>query len=90
MDIEAIYENIERRNIENTTGPQTQSHGQDEGKGLKHRGSRCLVLIAVSLGLICVLLLIFIILQHITITAERDLINLKLESDKLNIDASER
>ncbi|XP_073698371.1 CD209 antigen-like protein C [Garra rufa] len=29
---------------------------------------------AVSLGLICVLLLVFIILQHITITAERDLI----------------
>ncbi|XP_050965409.1 CD209 antigen-like protein E isoform X3 [Labeo rohita] len=27
-----------------------------------------------SLGLICVLLLVFIILQHITITAERDLI----------------
>ncbi|KAL0202497.1 hypothetical protein M9458_000515, partial [Cirrhinus mrigala] len=26
-----------------------------------------------SLGLICVLLLVFIILQHITITAERDL-----------------
>ncbi|KAL1281228.1 hypothetical protein QQF64_000031 [Cirrhinus molitorella] len=38
------------------------------------RGSRCLVLITVSLGLICVLLLVFIILQHITITAERDLI----------------
>ncbi|KAL1281247.1 hypothetical protein QQF64_000050 [Cirrhinus molitorella] len=37
-------------------------------------GSRCLVLIAVSLGLISVLLLVFIILQHITITAERDLI----------------
>ncbi|KAL1281249.1 hypothetical protein QQF64_000052 [Cirrhinus molitorella] len=37
-------------------------------------GSRCLVLIAVSLGLICVLLLVFIKLQHITITAERDLI----------------
>ncbi|KAL0202486.1 hypothetical protein M9458_000504, partial [Cirrhinus mrigala] len=34
---------------------------------------RCLVLITVSLGLICVLLLVFIILQHITITAERDL-----------------
>ncbi|KAL1281238.1 hypothetical protein QQF64_000041, partial [Cirrhinus molitorella] len=37
-------------------------------------GSKCLVLIAVSLALICVLLLVFIILQHITITAERDLI----------------
>uniref|UniRef100_A0A672QEI9 Si:ch73-343l4.8 n=1 Tax=Sinocyclocheilus grahami TaxID=75366 RepID=A0A672QEI9_SINGR len=37
-------------------------------------GSRCLVWITVGLGLICVLLLVFIILQHITITAERDLI----------------
>uniref|UniRef100_A0A8C1Y980 C-type lectin domain-containing protein n=1 Tax=Cyprinus carpio TaxID=7962 RepID=A0A8C1Y980_CYPCA len=48
MDLEAIYENVER--------------------------SRCLVLITVGLGLICVLLLVFIILQHNTITAERDLI----------------
>ncbi|KAL1281232.1 hypothetical protein QQF64_000035, partial [Cirrhinus molitorella] len=74
MGLEAIYENIECRDIENTTGPQTLSHNQDEGKDLKRRGSRCLVLIALSLGLICVLLLVFIILQHITITAERDLI----------------
>ncbi|XP_016361974.1 CD209 antigen-like [Sinocyclocheilus anshuiensis] len=74
MDLEAIYENVERRDTENTTGPQTQSHSQDEGKDLKRRGSRCLVLITVGLGLICVLLLVFIILQHITITAERDLI----------------
>ncbi|KAL0202509.1 hypothetical protein M9458_000527, partial [Cirrhinus mrigala] len=35
-------------------------------------GSR-LALMTVSLGLICVLLLVFIILQHNTITAERDL-----------------
>ncbi len=33
-----------------------------------------MVLISVGLGIICVLLLVFIILQHITITAERDLI----------------
>ncbi len=32
------------------------------------------MLISVGLGIICVLLLVFIILQHITITAERDLI----------------
>ncbi|XP_042573192.1 CD209 antigen-like protein E [Cyprinus carpio] len=74
MDLEAIYENVERRDIQKTTGPQTQSQSQDEGKDLKHRGSRCLVLITVGLGLICVLLLVFIILQHNTITAERDLI----------------
>ncbi|XP_042620388.1 C-type lectin domain family 4 member M-like isoform X1 [Cyprinus carpio] len=74
MDLETIYENVKRRDIESTTGPQTQSHGQYEGKDLKRRGSRCLVLITVGLGLICVLLLVFIILLHITITAERDLI----------------
>ncbi|XP_050961374.1 uncharacterized protein LOC127162621 [Labeo rohita] len=74
MDIESIYANVECRAVKNTTGPQTQGHSQDEGKDLKHKGSRCLVLITVSLGLICVLLLVFIILQHITITAERDLI----------------
>ncbi|XP_050965386.1 CD209 antigen-like protein C isoform X2 [Labeo rohita] len=73
MDLNRIYENVEPRDIRNKTGPQTQSHGQDEEKDLKRRGSRCLVLITVSLGLICVLLLVFIILQHITITAERDL-----------------
>ncbi len=33
-----------------------------------------MVLISVGLGIICVLLLVFIILQYITITAERDLI----------------
>ncbi|XP_058639680.1 CD209 antigen-like protein E isoform X2 [Onychostoma macrolepis] len=62
------------RNIYNRSGPRTQSRCQDEGKARKQRGSRCLVLITVGLGLICVLLLVFIILQHITITAERDLI----------------
>uniref|UniRef100_A0A8C2PSX8 Si:ch73-343l4.8 n=1 Tax=Cyprinus carpio TaxID=7962 RepID=A0A8C2PSX8_CYPCA len=46
MDLEAIYANVDCRGIESTTGPQTQSHG-----------SRCLVLITVGLGLICVLLL---------------------------------
>ncbi|XP_050957983.1 CD209 antigen-like protein C [Labeo rohita] len=74
MEVESIYENVECRDIENTTGPQTQTYGQDEGKDRKHRGSRCLVLITVCLGLICVLLLVFIILQNITITAERGLI----------------
>ncbi|XP_050961525.1 C-type lectin domain family 12 member B-like [Labeo rohita] len=78
MDIEGIYVNTECREIENTTGPQTQSHGQDEGKDLKRRlvdGSRCLVLITVSLGLICVLLLVFIILQHITVEEFNQTIN---------------
>ncbi len=35
MDLEDIYENVERRDIQNTTGCKTQSHGQDEGKDLK-------------------------------------------------------
>uniref|UniRef100_A0A8C1B421 Si:ch73-343l4.8 n=1 Tax=Cyprinus carpio carpio TaxID=630221 RepID=A0A8C1B421_CYPCA len=74
MDLEAIYANVDCRGNESTTGSQIQGHGQDEGKDLKQRGSRCLVLITVGLGLICVLLLVFIILLHITITAERDLI----------------
>uniref|UniRef100_A0A672QEP7 Si:ch73-343l4.8 n=1 Tax=Sinocyclocheilus grahami TaxID=75366 RepID=A0A672QEP7_SINGR len=59
------------RNINNRSGPRTQSHCQDEGKARKQKkqkGSRCLVWITVGLGLICVLLLVFIILQHITIT----------------------
>ncbi|XP_026080669.1 CD209 antigen-like protein C [Carassius auratus] len=62
------------RNVTNRSSPRTQIHCQDEGKSRKQRGSRCLVLITVSLALICVLLLVFIILQQTTITAERDLI----------------
>ncbi|RXN37169.1 CD209 antigen-like protein [Labeo rohita] len=74
MGLEDIYENAKRKDIQNKTGPQTQSHAQDEDKDQKRSGSRCLVLMTVSLWLICVLLLVFIILQNITITAERDLI----------------
>uniref|UniRef100_A0A8C1VVN4 C-type lectin domain-containing protein n=1 Tax=Cyprinus carpio TaxID=7962 RepID=A0A8C1VVN4_CYPCA len=49
-------------------------------------GSRCLVLITVSLALICVLLLVFIILQHNTITAERDLIKSYKNTKKLELE----
>ncbi|XDV16010.1 hypothetical protein PO909_015905 [Leuciscus waleckii] len=73
MELEDIYENVENDDIKDTTGPQTQNHSQDGGKDGKCRGRRCLVLMTVCLGLICVLLLVFITLQHITITAERDL-----------------
>ncbi|KAK7161102.1 hypothetical protein R3I94_003933 [Phoxinus phoxinus] len=72
MDAEDIYQNVERRDIKKATGPPTQSNGQDKGKDEKRRGSRCLVLMTVCLGLICVLLLVFITL-YITTTAERDL-----------------
>ncbi|XP_016115513.1 CD209 antigen-like protein 2 [Sinocyclocheilus grahami] len=74
MEIEAVYENVEHKDINHTFGPQTQNHKPAEGKAKKCRGSRCLVLITVGLGLICVLLLVFIILLYFTITAERDLI----------------
>ncbi|XP_052459458.1 CD209 antigen-like protein A isoform X1 [Carassius gibelio] len=74
MNLEDIYANVEHRDIGSTTGAQTLSHGRDERKDLKHRGSRCLVLISVGLGVICVLLLVSIILLYITITAERDMI----------------
>ncbi|XP_051751617.1 CD209 antigen-like protein E isoform X2 [Ctenopharyngodon idella] len=68
MELDTIYQNVGRRNIEDTCGPQTLNHGQDEGKDEKHRGSRCLVLMTVCLGLICILLLVIII----SITAERE------------------
>ncbi|XP_039503057.1 uncharacterized protein LOC120459701 isoform X2 [Pimephales promelas] len=61
-----------------TTGS-TERLLQDEGKVRKCRGSRCLVLMTVCLGLICVLLLVFITLQHIIITAERDLLKNTVE-----------
>ncbi|XP_077057454.1 uncharacterized protein LOC143710386 isoform X2 [Siphateles boraxobius] len=73
MELEDIYEHVENHDIKDTTGPRTQNHSQDEGKDGKCRGSRCLVLLTVCLGLICVLLLVFITL-YITITAERDLL----------------
>ncbi|XP_067261363.1 CD209 antigen-like protein E [Chanodichthys erythropterus] len=68
MESDSIYQNFECRNIKNTSGPQTLNHRQDEGKDEKGRGSRCLVLMTVCLGLICVLLLVIIIF----ITAERE------------------
>ncbi|XP_050965473.1 C-type lectin domain family 4 member E isoform X2 [Labeo rohita] len=73
MGIEDIYQNVEHKDNKNTFELQTQNNRQAEGQAQKCRGSRCLVLITVSLGLICVLLLVFIILQHFTITAERDM-----------------
>ncbi|XP_039541294.1 CD209 antigen-like [Pimephales promelas] len=73
MELEDIYENFENDDIKDTTGARTQNHSQDEGKDGKCGGRRCLVLMTVCLGLICVLLLVFITL-YITITAERNLL----------------
>ncbi|KAG1955861.1 pancreatic secretory granule membrane major glycoprotein GP2-like [Pimephales promelas] len=61
-----------------TTGSLTERLWQDEGKAQMCRGSRCLVLMTVCLGLICVLLLVFITL-YIIITAERDLLKNTVE-----------
>uniref|UniRef100_A0A8C1VBQ3 Si:ch73-343l4.8 n=1 Tax=Cyprinus carpio TaxID=7962 RepID=A0A8C1VBQ3_CYPCA len=65
MEIDDDYENVEDKNIKDTFGPQTQNHK-------KCRGSRCLVLLTVGLGIICVLLLIFVILQHIRVLSLSD------------------
>ncbi|XP_056128120.1 uncharacterized protein LOC130105956 [Rhinichthys klamathensis goyatoka] len=86
MDLEDIYENVENDYIKDTTGARTQNHSQDEGKDGKCRGSRCLLLMTVCLGLICVLLLVFITL-YITITAERDLYKNTVEEFNHTIDS---
>ncbi|XDV38143.1 hypothetical protein PO909_007612 [Leuciscus waleckii] len=49
-----------------------EGHHQDEGKTQKCRGCKCLVLMTVCLGLICALLLVFNILQHITIISYKN------------------
>ncbi|XP_056315720.1 CD209 antigen-like protein B [Danio aesculapii] len=72
MELEAIY-NSDDYDSE-VSGPRTQSHCRGEGKLEKLRGSRCVLLVLVILGFICALLLLFITLQHISITAERDLL----------------
>ncbi|XP_051752689.1 C-type lectin domain family 4 member F-like isoform X2 [Ctenopharyngodon idella] len=68
MELDAIYESDE--DID-TTGPRKWSKNQDKEKAQNHR-SRRLVLMTVCLGLICALLLVSIILQHISNTAERE------------------
>ncbi|KAK9981557.1 hypothetical protein ABG768_001084 [Culter alburnus] len=81
MELDSIYQNFECRNTEDTSGPQTLNHRQDEGKDEKHRG-RCLVLMTVCLGLICVLLLVIIIF----ITAERESLfkSYKITAEEIN------
>ncbi|XP_048012580.1 C-type lectin domain family 4 member M-like [Megalobrama amblycephala] len=75
MEPGIFYLRFENKDTESTTGPKTEtpSCSQDEGKAQKHRGSRCLVLMTVCLGLICVLLLVYIILQYFSITAVTNL-----------------
>ncbi|XP_048051394.1 CD209 antigen-like protein B [Megalobrama amblycephala] len=69
MEIEAIYESDEDTD---TTGPRKWSKNKDKGKAQNYGGSRRLVLMTVCLGIICVVLLVSIIAQHISNTAERE------------------
>ncbi|XP_073765179.1 uncharacterized protein [Danio rerio] len=74
MDSEDIYENIQCGDFQDSTGPQTHNHNQDEEKDREHGRCRCVMVLLVFVGFICALLLLFITLQHISITAERDLL----------------
>ncbi|XP_016417095.1 C-type lectin lectoxin-Thr1-like [Sinocyclocheilus rhinocerous] len=69
MESEYSYENAEHRNFWETTGPQTFC--QDEGRARNHRGRRFLVPITVCLGIICLLLIAAIILQHFQTASKR-------------------
>ncbi|XP_067260909.1 CD209 antigen-like protein 2 [Chanodichthys erythropterus] len=66
MELE-LYDN-KFRNNKNTTGP--QRYCQDEGRA-QNRRSRCLVVITVCLGILCLLLIAAIIYQHILSTSKR-------------------
>uniref|UniRef100_A0A8C1PGR7 Si:ch73-343l4.8 n=1 Tax=Cyprinus carpio TaxID=7962 RepID=A0A8C1PGR7_CYPCA len=76
MEIDDDYENVEDKNIKDTFGPQTQNHKKCIDIcvfwSCLSGGSRCLVLLTVGLGIICVLLLIFVILQHIRVLSLSD------------------
>ncbi|XP_067298667.1 C-type lectin domain family 4 member E-like isoform X3 [Pseudorasbora parva] len=84
MEIDGIYEYVEE-----VHGPQTQTHSQDKGQAPKTGGCRCLVVLTVFLGLICVLLLVFVILQIGKIPNLIDT-NQELESILKPKDASEQ
>ncbi|XP_068074278.1 uncharacterized protein [Danio rerio] len=57
-----------RSNVNNPSGAQSQSEGQ--GRAEKQR---CLLIVTVSLGLLCVVLLVIIVHQHFLISAERNM-----------------
>ncbi|KAK9976415.1 hypothetical protein ABG768_021620 [Culter alburnus] len=75
MEPGIFYLRFENKDTEGITDPNTKTPNccQDEGKAQKRRGSRCLVLMTVCLGLICVLLLAYIILQYFSVTAVTNL-----------------
>ncbi|RXN37030.1 CD209 antigen-like protein [Labeo rohita] len=66
---------LKQGDTECRTLPQTPSQSQDAGKAKKCRGCGCLVSMAIAMCftlLICAVLVVFIILQHTSITAERE------------------
>ncbi|XP_048051410.1 C-type lectin domain family 6 member A-like [Megalobrama amblycephala] len=69
MELEGYYENAKQRNVMNTTGP--QRHYQNEGRPQNRKRSRCLLLITVCLGILCLLLIAAIIYQHFLCTSKR-------------------
>ncbi|KAK9981646.1 hypothetical protein ABG768_001170 [Culter alburnus] len=74
MELE-LYDN-KFRNNKYTTGP--QRYCQDEGRA-QNRRSRCLVVITVCLGILCLLLIAAIIYQHIMCTSKRAVIVLYIK-----------
>ncbi|XP_052459482.1 CD209 antigen-like protein 2 [Carassius gibelio] len=68
MELEDFYNNAKCRNVKNTAGPQRHNY---EEQARNCRGSRCLVQITVCLGIICLLLIAAIILQHFQVTSKR-------------------
>ncbi|XP_043094060.1 C-type lectin domain family 6 member A-like [Puntigrus tetrazona] len=59
---EDFYDNATCKSVTNTTRPQT--YGNDRRKARNHRRRRCLVPITVCLGILCLLLIAVITLQH--------------------------
>ncbi|KAL1276166.1 hypothetical protein QQF64_035789 [Cirrhinus molitorella] len=68
MELEDFYNNAKWINVKDTNGP--QRHLKEE-KAQSCRGRRCLVAIIVCLGVICLLLIAAIILQHFQATSKR-------------------
>ncbi|RXN38100.1 CD209 antigen-like protein [Labeo rohita] len=75
MELNVHYVNFKNKGIEGRTLPKIPSRSQDTGKAQKCRGCGRLVLMATAICFalfICVLLLVFVILQNTSITAEKD------------------
>ncbi|XP_073697624.1 C-type lectin domain family 4 member E-like [Garra rufa] len=69
MELEDLYKKAKRNNVMDTSGP--QRHCSYEETAQSRRGSRCLVAIIVCLGIICLLLIAVILLQHFLTTSKQ-------------------